>query len=181
MIKSTLVTIEILPEQSATTVIRSSVIAFFWGRCFLSWSLSGQWLHVILSHSILYGCCVAVRLSLRLLPSLIKQPSVKMKRKAKKKASFDSENIQFACFPFDKSELLHGKSQQIRTFRFDSYVVVELNQRLKQSTWLAALVSSCAVYQAIVMQIWMLNSSNVTYFKQSTWLAGLTSLFSGWR
>ena len=49
-----------------------------------------------------------MRLSLRLLPSLIKQPSVKMKRKAKKKARFDSdsENIQSACFLFDKSNQL---------------------------------------------------------------------------
>ena len=49
-----------------------------------------------------------MRLSLRLLPSLIKQPSVKMKRKAKKKARFDSdsENIQPACFLFDKSNQL---------------------------------------------------------------------------
>ena len=111
-IKSTLVTVEILPEQSSTTVIRSVVIVFFWGPLFLVLIASGQWLHVILSHSILCGCCVAVRLSLRLLPSLIKQLSVKMKRKAKKKARFDSdsENIQSACFLFDKSELLLRQS-----------------------------------------------------------------------
>ena len=35
MIKSTLVTIEILPEQSATIVIRSVVIVLFWGPLFL--------------------------------------------------------------------------------------------------------------------------------------------------
>ena len=35
MIKSTLVTIDILPEQSATTVIRFVVIVFFWGPLFL--------------------------------------------------------------------------------------------------------------------------------------------------
>ena len=63
-----------------------------------------QWLHFTLLRFFLFGLLTG-GLSLRLLPS-IKEPSVKMKTKAKK-ASSDSENIQVAYFVFDRSELLH--------------------------------------------------------------------------
>ena len=63
-----------------------------------------QWLHFTLLRFFLFGLLTG-GLSLRLLPN-IKEPSVKMKTKAKK-ASSDSENIQVAYFVFDRGELLH--------------------------------------------------------------------------
>ena len=50
-----------------------------------------------------------------------------MKRKAKKKARFDSENIQSACFLFDSSELLHRQSAltSARKSWLGSYLLVE--------------------------------------------------------
>ena len=56
-----------------------------------------------------------MRLSFCLLPS-IKQPSVTMKRKAKK-ASSDSENIQFCYLVFDISDLLHRQSRNSYLWR----------------------------------------------------------------